>query len=216
MTDGIQTQLTEMVLLADEAFLRVSSMLRFNPANSLDLQTLRTHLERCRDKNSAFLRGYEATTWDEQHDGDLTSLTDRYRNKDILSKLIDKHCIPWYDRVRGSRVRDPVSVSEAWCSEEKPNIRLWNYRDSTLSLVISTACAVLAPLVPISAILGLFFVRKPLAKILLIGMFTVLFSLALTLMTVARPVDRFTATAAFAAVLVVFIQNNECGVCERS
>ena len=201
-----------MLLLADDAFLRVSYMLRLHPANSLDLQTLRTHLERCQEKNSAFLQGYEATTWNEQYDGDLTSLTDRYRNKDILSKLIDKHCIPWYDRVLGSRIRDPVSLSEAWCSKEKPDIRLWNYSDTTVSLVISTACAVLAPLVPISAILALNFVEKRLAKILLTMLFTLLFSLALTLMTVARPVDRFTATAAFAAVLVVFIQNNECGV----
>ncbi len=189
-------------------------MLRLHPANSLDFRTLRIHLARCRDKNSIFLRGYEAETWNHQHEGDLTSLTDRYRNKDVLSKLIDQHCIPWYDRVRGSKVRDSVSLAEVLGSRETPDLRLWNYSDTTVSLVVSTIGIALAPLLPMTAILALYFVERQLTKILLTMLFTLLFSLALTLLTRARPVDRFIATAAFAAVLVVFVQPNDCGACK--
>ena len=211
----IRLKLTRDSSRSDEALNRVSSILRLHPANPLDLNTLRVHLERCRDKNSVFLRGFESETWDEQHEGDLTSLTDRYHGKAVVSKLIDKHCIPWYDKVRGSKVRDPVSLAEAWGGQEKSDIKLWNYSDTTVSLVVNTIGTALAPLLPMAAILALFFVEKQLTKILLTMLFTLLFSLALTLLTRHRPVDKFIATAAFAAVLVVFIQPNDCGVCER-
>ena len=186
-------------------------MLRLHPANDLDLRTLRTYLGRCRDKDPVFLQGYEGDTWDEQHEGDLTSLTDRYHNKDMLSRLIDRHCLPWYDRVRGSKRRDPVALAEAWAGQEKPDIKLWNYSDTTVSLVVGTIGTALAPLLPMAATLALYFVDRQLTKILLTMLFTLLFSLALTLLTRHRPVDKFIATAAFAAVLVVFVQPNNCG-----
>ena len=215
LDDRIGLQLTGESFRSDEAFLRVSYLLRLYPANALDLDTLRAHLERCRTKNPVFLRGFESETWDEHHEGDLTSLTDRYHNKDVLSKLIDKHCIPWYDKVRGSKVRNPVSLAEAWVGQEKPDIRLWNYSDTTVSLVVSTIGTALAPLLPMAAILGLFFVEKQLTKILLTMLFTLLFSLALTLLTRHRPIDKFIATAAFAAVLVVFVQPNDCRIVKQ-
>jgi hypothetical protein len=140
------------------------------------------------------------------------SLTDRYRNKDILSQLFDKHFLPWYDRAIGSRIKDPISIVDPWLEgpQQHHQIHLYNYPDGTVALVVNIISTVIAPLLPTVAIFALSFVHAPLVRLGMIMLFTIIFSLTVTLLTRARRVDCFTATAAFAAVLVVFVGNNGC------
>ncbi|CAG9982241.1 unnamed protein product [Clonostachys byssicola] len=88
----------------------------------------------------------------------------------------------------------------------RPNISGLGYasesRIETFVLYLST---VLAALLLIGAIIVLYKVPSPDLKLGLVGLFTVLFAGSVGLLTNARVAEIFGATAAYAAVLVVFI-----------
>ncbi|KAK7216715.1 hypothetical protein V2G26_004718 [Clonostachys chloroleuca] len=90
--------------------------------------------------------------------------------------------------------------------ERRPNISGLGYasesRIETFVLLLST---VLAALLLIGAIILLYKVPSPDLKLGLVGLFTVLFAGSVGLLTNARVAEIFGATAAYAAVLVVFI-----------
>lgn len=67
---------------------------------------------------------------------------------------------------------------------------------------------VTAAVLLIGATVNLYLVSKPETKLGLIAMYTILFALSVTLCTHARPVEVFAATAAYAAVLVVFVSGD--------
>jgi hypothetical protein len=71
--------------------------------------------------------------------------------------------------------------------------------------IIST---VVAAILLIGAILTLYFVTRPARRLALIAAFTILFALSVSLLTNARRAEMFAATAAYAAVLVVFVSGN--------
>lgn len=58
------------------------------------------------------------------------------------------------------------------------------------------------------SIVGLYFVHSDGARLGMIAAFTVLFALSMALFTNARRAETFAATAAYAAVLVVFVSGN--------
>ena len=60
----------------------------------------------------------------------------------------------------------------------------------------------------IGAIVSLYVVTQPAAKLGLVAMYTVLFASSVTLCTNARRAEVFAATAAYAAVLVVFVSGD--------
>jgi hypothetical protein len=65
--------------------------------------------------------------------------------------------------------------------------------------------AALSAVFPTVVILGLYFVKNMIQRIGLVIVFTTLFAVALALFTGAKKVEIFSATAAFAAVEVVYI-----------
>ena len=69
----------------------------------------------------------------------------------------------------------------------------------------------------VGAIVALNYVKNQDRRIALIGLFTILFAGTLGLLTAARRAEVFAATAGYAAVLVVFLSNNNtCGSCENA
>lgn len=60
----------------------------------------------------------------------------------------------------------------------------------------------------IGAVVGLYWVKNPNTKLIILSALTVGFAATLALLTNARRQDVFAATAAYAAVLVVFISGN--------
>jgi uncharacterized membrane protein YhaH (DUF805 family) len=58
------------------------------------------------------------------------------------------------------------------------------------------------------AIISLYVTSKPSKKLGIIGAFIVLFAASVGLLTTARKADIFASTAAYAAVLVVFVSGN--------
>lgn len=65
--------------------------------------------------------------------------------------------------------------------------------------------AALSAIFPTVVILGLYFVQSMIKRIGLVILFTSLFAITLALFTGAKKVEIFSATAAFAAVEVVYI-----------
>jgi hypothetical protein len=77
--------------------------------------------------------------------------------------------------------------------------------------VVRTVAALglfLAAVLLIGAIVSLYVVTQPAAKLGLLAMYTVLFASSVTLCTNARRAEVFAATAAYAAVLVVFVSGD--------
>ncbi len=72
-------------------------------------------------------------------------------------------------------------------------------------MIIST---VLAAILLIGAIISLYWVKKPKARLGMIAGFTTLFALSVGLLTNAIRAEVFAATAAYAAVLVVFVSGD--------
>lgn len=83
---------------------RFRKICTFEQANRSDLDNLQDWLE-SRDGGDFFLRGYEAETWDKSNEEDLVSMTNRYRDEDVISKWIDVYIIPLYHRTLGYRLK---------------------------------------------------------------------------------------------------------------
>ncbi|KAF2434200.1 hypothetical protein EJ08DRAFT_676152 [Tothia fuscella] len=95
------------------------------------------------------------------------------------------------------------------CDEKKQNKgNLVPHKRVELAVTFISTCA--AAVLLIGAILALFFVsdRKPGARLGILAGFTMFFALSLAMLTNARRQDVFAATAAYAAVLVVFVSGN--------
>jgi hypothetical protein len=147
-----------------------------------------------------FPRALESTIWSEENEADLTSLTGRYQKLDLLSKWIDSYLLRWYHKRIGRRLRDPISLTEA-----SIQIPVAHYSDSKLAATVKALSTVLSSLLPTMSIFALYFIQHPLARMGAIVAFSLLFSIVLTVIANARPVDCFAATTAFAAVQVVFV-----------
>ena len=83
------------------------------------------------------------------------------------------------------------------------NLRL--YDDKAMAKVADALAAVTSSLLPTVMILVLYFVQTILWRLVLMIVFTAVFSAVLTVFTNAKRIEVFSATAAFAAVEVVFI-----------
>jgi hypothetical protein len=77
-----------------------------------------------------------------------------------------------------------------------------------VELVVTIINATFAMVLLIGAILSLYFVTGSMARLGLIAFFMILFAFGVGLLTNARRVELLTVTAAYGAVLVVFVTSN--------
>jgi hypothetical protein len=150
-----------------------------------------------------FPRDLENTIWSEENESDLTSLTDRYPKMDVCSRWIHSQLLRWYHNKLGHRLHDPISLAETGVQ-----LPIINYSDDKLIATVDAISTILSSLLPAMSIVGLYFIPHQLARIASIVAFCLLFSVVLTLITNTRRIDCFAATAAFAAVQVVFVSTN--------
>lgn len=83
------------------------------------------------------------------------------------------------------------------------NLRV--YDDKKITVAADVLAAVISSLLPTVMILVLFFVHDMLWRLGLLIIFTAIFSASITVFTNAKKIEVYSATAAFAAVEVVFI-----------
>lgn len=89
-----------------------------------------------------------------------------------------------------------------------PRNRTMVYKSSSVNRAVSALSLVLAAVLLIGAIVHLYSVENPGAKLGFVAMYTILFASSVAFCTSARRVEVFAATAAYAAVLVVFVSGD--------
>ncbi|KAI0136336.1 hypothetical protein BJ170DRAFT_7181 [Xylariales sp. AK1849] len=87
------------------------------------------------------------------------------------------------------------------------------FKSRSVAIAASVIDTLVAAILLIGAIVSFYFITNPLAKLLALVGFMVVFAVTVTLMTQARPVEIFAATAAYAAVLVVFVSGGDLSGC---
>jgi hypothetical protein len=119
-------------------------------------------------------------------ESDLLALT-KPLEEDYLSRFLQDH---WVFRTR--RACDPLD-------------RTTIHKNLHVVRTVAALDMVLAAILLIGAIVNLYLVPNPKAKLGLVAMYTMLFAASVALCTNARRAEVFAATAAYAAVLVVFV-----------
>ncbi|KAK1851575.1 hypothetical protein CCHR01_05773 [Colletotrichum chrysophilum] len=87
-------------------------------------------------------------------------------------------------------------------------VRIGRYEEHSISIAVAVISTLIAAILLIGSITGLYFVKNDAAKLGLIAFFTSLFALSVGVMTNARRAEIFAGTAAYAAVLVVFVSGD--------
>ncbi|KAL1969630.1 hypothetical protein VTN77DRAFT_8183 [Rasamsonia byssochlamydoides] len=137
--------------------------------------------------------------WEKAVEHDLITLENQ-SSKDFFTSLVCEKFIPLYHRLLGHRHRASIS----W----DPKSRIACYPDDKIQIALDALGTTVSCLMPITATVALYYIQSMAVRLGVTAIFTAVFSLALCLMTKARRVEIFAATAAFAAVLVVFLGTN--------
>ncbi|KAF2229072.1 hypothetical protein EV356DRAFT_456550 [Viridothelium virens] len=167
-----------------------------NSPHQRDVKFLQNWLVRPK-MGSNFLVGHERTIWDDSNISDFVTIQPQQSDRDAFTFLLNGALLTFYDRIYGHRKTRPDSRYGA------EDIR--EYDDAKILRLSKVLSGTLSSLLPTLAILILYFVRRMIIRIALVIIFTGLFSMTLSLLTEAKRVEVFSATAAFAAVEVVFI-----------
>ncbi|ORY70317.1 uncharacterized protein BCR38DRAFT_362064 [Pseudomassariella vexata] len=81
------------------------------------------------------------------------------------------------------------------------------FHEKSISITVNIVTIIVALIFLIGPMTGLNFASNPVTRLVLIAVFTAMFAVSLGLITNARRAEVFGATAAYAAVLVVFVSN---------
>ncbi|KAL9612009.1 MAG: hypothetical protein Q9167_003375 [Letrouitia subvulpina] len=176
-----------------EAILQYSQVQKLKSPSKQELGVLQEWLDRP-EGGDFFLQGREADMW--QSLEDVVSLSTHQANEDLLTWLISNFLIPWYHERWGYRSKH--ASSEAWTG-------LWHYEHATLVAIVNVVSTILSALLPSGSIFVLYFLKKPIMRLIAIMVFATLFSGTLAMISKARRADIFAATTAFAAVQAVFV-----------
>jgi len=109
---------------------------------------------------------------------------------------------------------DPLSklLQDNWAFQKRaatdPFDRTTIYKSKYVVRTVAAIAMVIATLLLIGATVGLSLVSDTRARLGMIAVFTLLFALSMVLLTNAKKAEIYTATAAYAAVLVVFVSGD--------
>ncbi|MCJ1364618.1 hypothetical protein MMC16_003731 [Acarospora aff. strigata] len=198
--DGYQLRkvltIREKLKQYNDVLVQQAQMFALEQPNSWDLKFLREWLGGW-NMSGNFLTGLEQLIWDEKNEADLVSLRKPQPEKDVFSAWFTGTFLDYFHRCLGQYIKKPIPI------DVESGIR--NYDNSTLLALADVVCTVCACLIPISSIVVLYLVKNVLTRLGLVAGFTALFSFTLAIVTKARRIEVFAATAAFASVQVVFI-----------
>ena len=147
-------------------------------------------LKGLKDGDDSKLGGRSETILDDKQD--LVALN-HPQDKDLLSRFFLKYGI--------------FPATDFSTNAGQP-VETYHFELKSLRLAVNIISTAVAALLLIGSILALYFVKKPDSKLGLVILFIVLFAIGLGLTTSASRDSIFAATAAYAAVLVVFVSGN--------
>ena len=179
----------------DESLLRIAQVNDLNRPSAFNHRALNEWLVRpeCGDN---FLRILEAEPWEHKNMPDLMAL--RHAGDHLDQWLARKLTPVWHSLIGRHAVPDT--------DPELGIGRLWEYKQNTFTVFGNICSMLLSSLVPLVSIFALFFVNEALPRLLMIGAFIMIFSGIMMFVVRCRRFEVFAATAAFAAVEVVFLQ----------
>jgi len=137
---------------------------------------------------NCFLQSTETFTWQPQHDADFITLGERGRSGDVVtawlsSALIKLHHVAWGHRA----TTGPTTID--------PESGLVQYPNVWFTRVGKALTTIIASLLPVLAVLGLYFEKDLLKRIyIMIGM-TAFLAAVLSLLTNAKRIEIFATVA---------------------
>jgi hypothetical protein len=178
--------------MSDEALLQRSQIARLQKPSKRTLTASRDYVQGSFSKGStaAAIPIIEGSAREYLEDEvDLVALN-KPAEEDYLSRIAHASWPVW-----GNRNNDPFN-------------RTLVYKNANVGRAVAAIGLILAAVLLVGAIVHLYFVRSPSAKLGLVAMYALLFALSVAFCTNAKRVEVFAATAAYAAVLVVFVSGD--------
>lgn len=225
-----------LIRLQDTALLQLHHVRNLQPPTERDMDCLVKWFRGI--TGSDFLSGSERNMWPNRNNEKYTDLIrDEYvtidpraSKRDYFSLFLEGKLLDLYHEVwrRMSSNNSGVCFTAAPCCKHNADQiqvgtePLVEYKTSRFEAISTSIAVALSSLLPVLSILALYFVRKMILRIVLVLIFTTLFSVFLKVFTNARTAEIYSATAAcvysfcftprlianydrFAAVEVVFI-----------
>ena len=174
--------------------LQTTEIFKLKAAQGSELSTLKDWLSRS-DGGAHFLSGTEYGPWDDENTGDLISVLSSAHQDRFAGELCNRF-LPWYHGLLGWRTK-PQSDAELG--------KIWEYRKESFTLAGNVLCVVLSFAIPTGSIFGLYYVQTTLARLFMMAAFIFVFASAMMFVVGSRRGEVFGATAAFAAIQVVFV-----------
>ena len=208
----------------DTSLLQFSQLSQLQAPKRDRLRTLQNWLERPGYGN-AFLQGVEARAWDAESTGlhDFVSLRDRRAGEeddssDPATRWLYRFISGAYHNLVGHRLKQGNSGSNsAMISGNGPantgmggsstgiasnqnstsaSAPTYTYDDTLLHTIIRISSTILSSLLPTVSIFALYYTRNNTLRLVLVLIFTSLFTLVLSIFTGAKRIEIFAATAA--------------------
>ncbi|OTA79954.1 hypothetical protein M434DRAFT_86781 [Hypoxylon sp. CO27-5] len=173
----------------DEALLQQVYISKLEGPNSNDLEFLHSWFER--PSMGCFpIRGLDYKAWEQRLENDLIAIKPRLP-PDPFSRWVTNTIFPLYHRVFGFKfhVRKKPDSTEVGDG-------LYTYEESLLGSIINIITTVVAAVLPLLSIVVLYIVDSDATKLGIIVVFSACFALILAVMTSARRIEVFAATAA--------------------
>ncbi|CAN8101394.1 unnamed protein product [Discula destructiva] len=180
----------------NDALLKQVALTKLEGPNPIDLQFLRHWFER--PYMGAYpIRGLDLVAWDDT--ADLVAVKPTLTT-DPLSRWLTNTFFPTWRGIFAEKFKT--------CESPELGSGICYYQDTLLVMTINIFATVTASLLPVLSIVVLSSLETFNSKMLAIVIFSACFALALYMMTTARRAEVFAATAAFAAVNVVFLTSS--------
>ncbi|XPS92847.1 hypothetical protein M3J09_002224 [Ascochyta lentis] len=181
----------------NQALILASQVQRVVQPTNRELNQLVDWLSRPKGENG-FLVGEEAKVWQCEDVSEYVTLFPRELEDDAFTSLLSGRLLDLYHKAFGHRRQKKYGTGAR-------DVEVRKYSAERIGKASNIVVAAISSLLPTLVILALYFVKRMIVRIGLVIMFTAVFSIALAWFTDARKVEIFSATAAFAAVEVVFI-----------
>ncbi|KAK0701901.1 hypothetical protein B0T26DRAFT_865916 [Lasiosphaeria miniovina] len=198
---ALMTAISSKLKEYNDAVLVQTSIIKLDKPSAQSLQTLRVLLAPSSGNNIG-LSGLDALVWERPDKLDLLVLQPQ-KSESIFSSLLSNKIIYWLHQVIFYpivKTSDPTRLDSVHVTTDTTY-----YSSSTLQNIVRLIATALSSLLPVIAIAVLYNLNTTPDRLWAVAGFTFLFSLALGIFTRGDIVDVFAASAAFAAVQVVFV-----------
>ncbi|KAF9894405.1 hypothetical protein FE257_007908 [Aspergillus nanangensis] len=190
-------EIRELLYQYNAAILQQTQILDFHPPAKAEAAGLREWLRRPEGGGGIFEPLAEADVWSEANESDMIAIYRQQNEVDDFTKWICTVFLHWYHDHWGHRAEKKYDV--------EMGARIYNYR--AIKSYTYAASIFISGLLPASSIIVLYFLQDTTAKLIVVFVYNLVFSLVLGFLVRARRAEIFAAATAFAAVQVALVAN---------